>query len=224
MTAWSSHLLIAPIVLPLVSGALMLFFNDNLRWVRSVIGGFAVAANLGLSLALVLAADGSAKPDVYLLGNWPAPFGIVLVLDRLSALMILLTATLATAALPFSLARWHRAGVYFHPLSQFLLVGLNGAFLTGDLFNLFVFFEVLLAASYGLLLYGGGTARIKSGMQYVVINLAGSFLFLIGVSLIYGVTGTLNLADLAQRIPLVAAGDRMLLEAGAAVLGLAFLV
>jgi multicomponent K+:H+ antiporter subunit D len=224
MTAWSSHLLIAPIVLPLVSGALMLFFNDNLRWVRSVIGGFAVAANLGLSLALVLAADGSAEPDVYLLGNWPAPFGIVLVLDRLSALMILLTATLATAALPFSLARWHRAGVYFHPLSQFLLVGLNGAFLTGDLFNLFVFFEVLLAASYGLLLYGGGTARIKSGMQYVVINLAGSFLFLIGVSLIYGVTGTLNLADLAQRIPLVAAGDRMLLEAGAAVLGLAFLV
>jgi multicomponent K+:H+ antiporter subunit D len=224
MTTWSSHLLIAPIVLPLVSGALMLFFNDNLRWVRPVIGGFAVTANLGLSLALVLAADGSAEPNVYLLGNWPAPFGIVLVLDRLSALMILLTAVLAAAALPFSLARWHRAGVYFHPLSQFLLVGLNGAFLTGDLFNLFVFFEVLLAASYGLLLYGGGTARIKSGMQYVAINLAGSFLFLIGVSLIYGVTGTLNLADLALRIPLVAAGDRMLLEAGAAVLGLAFLV
>jgi multicomponent K+:H+ antiporter subunit D len=138
--------------------------------------------------------------------------------------MLLLSATLATATLPFSLARWHRVGVYFHPLFQFLLVGLNGAFLTGDLFNLFVFFEVLLAASYGLALYGGGSARIKAGMHYVVINLAASFLFLFGVSLLYGVTGTLNFADLALRIPLVPANDRMLLEAGAAVLALAFLV
>jgi len=225
MAAWPNHLLIAPIVLPLVAGALMLFFNDHLRWVRSVIGIISVIANLGLSLALLLTADGSAtEPRVYLIGSWQAPFGIVLVLDRLSALMLLVTAVLSAAALAFSMARWDRAGVYFHPLFQFLLVGLNGAFLTGDLFNLFVFFEVLLAASYGLLLFGGGISRIKSGMQYVAINLTGSFFFLIGVSLIYGVTGTLNLADIALRIPLVSGGDRVLLETAAAVLAVAFLV
>lgn len=225
MIGWWDHLLVAPIALPLVAGALMLFFDDPRRAVRSIIGIAATLANLGLSLVLLLGANASADLESsYPLGSWPAPFGIVLVLDRLSALMLLLTAVLATAALLFSLARWHRAGVYFHPLFQFLLVGLNGAFLTGDLFNLFVFFEVLLAASYGLVLYGGGIARIKSGMHYVVINLAASFLFLIGVSLIYGVTGTLNLADLALRVPLIAPRDRMLLETGAAVLALAFLV
>ena len=118
----------------------------------------------------------------------------------------------ASPPLVFSLARWHRAGPRFHSLLQFLLMGLNGAFLTGDLFNLFVFFELLLAASYGLALHGSGTARVRSGLHYIVINLAASLLFLIGVSLIYGVTGTLNMADLAQRIPLVAADDRALVR------------
>ena len=118
---------------------------------------------------------------VYLLGNWPAPFGIVLVLDRLSALMVVLTAVLGLAALVFSLARWHRAGAHFHPLFQFQLMGLNGAFLTGDLFNLFVFFEVMLAASYGLVLHGSA-ARVRAGLHYIAINLAASLLFLIGVS------------------------------------------
>ena len=103
------------------------------------------------------------RAGVYLLGNWPAPFGIVLVLDRLSALMLVLTGVLALASLVFSLARWHRAGPHFHTLFQFLLMGLNGAFLTGDLFNLFVFFEVLLAASYGLVLHGSGPLRVKAG-------------------------------------------------------------
>ena len=101
---------------------------------------------------------------MYRLGDWPAPFGIVLVLDRLSALMLVLTARpRRSPPLVFSLARWHRAGAHFHALFQFLLMGLNGAFLTGDLFNLFVFFEVLLAASYGLVLHGSGTARVRAG-------------------------------------------------------------
>lgn len=221
---WTSHLLVAPVALPLLAGTLMLFVDDRRRAIRSAINAVTVAGNLAVCGTLLLAADSASKPLPYALGSWPAPFGIVLVLDRLSALMLLLTAVLAAATFPFSLARWHRVGVYFHPLFQFLLVGLNGAFLTGDLFNLFVFFEVLLASSYGLALYGGGAARVKAGMHYVVINLAASFLFLIGVSLIYGVTGTLNFADLALRIPLVTAGDRPLLEAGASVLALAFLV
>ena len=144
--------------------------------------------------------------------------------DRLSALMLVLTSILALAALLFSIARWHRVGVHFHVLVQFLLLGLNGAFLTGDLFNLFVFFEVLLAASYGLVLHGSGALRVKAGLHYIAINLATSSLFLIGVSLIYGTTGTLNMAELAARIPSTADGDRMLLEAGAAILGVAFLV
>ena len=101
-------------------------------------------------------------------------------------------------------------------------MGINGAFLTGDLFNLFVFVEVLLAASYGLALHGSGTARVKAGLHYIVVNLAASLLFLIGVSLIYGVTGTLNMADLATRIPAVSAADRGLLEAGAGILALRF--
>src|SRR6185437_579422 len=103
---------------------------------------------------------------VYRLGGWPAPFAIVLVVDRLAALMVLLTSILAAAAVVFSIARWHRVGVFFHPLFQFLLMGINGAFLTGDLFNLFVFFEVLLTASYGLALYGSGTARVMAALHY----------------------------------------------------------
>jgi multicomponent K+:H+ antiporter subunit D len=138
--------------------------------------------------------------------------------------MLLLTSILALAAVVFSLARWHRAGAHFHPLFQFLLMGLNGAFLTADLFNLFVFFELLLAASYGLLLHGSGLARVKAGLHYIVVNLVASLLFLIGVSLIYGVTGTLNMADLAARIPTIAAENRGLLEAGAGILAMAFLL
>ena len=103
-------------------------------------------------------------------------------------------------------------------------MGLGGAFLTGDLFNLFVFFEVTLAASYGLLLHGSGAFRVRSGLHYIAINLAASLLFLIGVSLIYGVAGTLNMADLAVRVASLPAEDQILLEAGAAVLGVAFLV
>src|SRR5690606_8745120 len=116
-----------------------------------------------------------------------------------------------------------RASVHFHPLLQLQLMGLNGAFLTADLFNLFVFFEVLLAASYGLLLHGGGSTRVRAGLHYIAINLLASLLFLIGVALLYGVTGTLNMADMAQKLPHVPAGDRGLLHAGAALLGVAFL-
>ena len=167
--------------------------------------------------------DGSAV-RVYQLGDWPAPFGIVLVLDRLSALMLVLTSILGVATLLYSLARWHRAGPRFHAIFQLQLMGLNGAFLTGDLFNLFVFFEVLLAASYGLVLHGDGIVRVRAGLAYVAINLTGSFLFLIGASLAYGVTGTLNMADLAKRVPGLAPGDAALMAAAAAILGTAFLM
>jgi multicomponent K+:H+ antiporter subunit D len=183
----------------------------------------SILALIAAAVALLGAAD-SRPVRVYPLGDWPAPFGIVLVADRLSTLMVLLAGVLALAALVFSLARWHRAGPRFHSLLQFMLMGLNGAFLTGDLFNLFVFFELLLAASYALTLHGSGTARVRASLHYIAINLTASLLFLVGAALVYGVTGTLNMADLAVKIPQVAAQDLALLEAGAAILGVAFLV
>lgn len=220
---WTDHLIIAPILLPLVTGALLLFLDERRRLLKATISVGSMIALLAIAIVLLRFAAMPAT-GVYLLGNWPAPFGIVLVVDRLSALMIVLAGVLALASLVFALARWHRAGPHFHTLFQLLVMGLNGAFLTGDLFNLFVFFEVLLAASYGLVLHGSGQMRVRAGLHYIAINLVSSFLFLIGVSLLYGVTGTLNMADLAVRIPAVAAEDRMMLEIGAAILGVAFLV
>jgi multicomponent K+:H+ antiporter subunit D len=223
----ADHLMIAPVVLPLFAGAVMLALGGERS--RNVNGALNVASTFALvaiSIALLGAADAapSGIAGVYRLGDWPAPFGIVLVVDRLATLMLLLTSLLAAAAVVFSLARWQHVGVLFHPLFQFLLMGINGAFLTGDLFNLFVFFEVLLAASYGLALHGSGSPRVLAGLHYIVVNLVASLLFLIGVSVIYGVSGTLNMADLAGRIPAIRAENRALLEAGAGILGIAFLV
>lgn len=225
MIDWAQHLIIAPILLPLATGALLLFISDRQRALKAML---SLVATLGLGAIAVVLLSMQASQNgfdaVYLLGNWIAPFGIVLVLDKLSALMLALTAVLALPVLIFSFARWHSAGSHFHSLYQFLLVGLNGAFLTGDLFNLFVFFEVMLAASYGLLLHGSGPLRVKAGLHYIAVNLAAALLFLIGVSLIYGTAGTLNMADLASRIPTIEPDRRMLMEAGAAVLGVAFLI
>jgi multicomponent K+:H+ antiporter subunit D len=223
----ADHLLIAPVVLPLFAGAVMLALGGERR--RNVNAAINVATTFALvAIAIALLREADAVPNglagVYRLGGWPAPFAIVLVLDRLAALMLLVTSLLAAAAVVFSLARWQRLGVLFHPLFQFLLMGINGAFLTGDLFNLFVFFEILLAASYGLALHGSGPARVRAGMHYIVVNLAASLLFLIGVSLIYGISGTLNMADLAARMSGIRTEDRALLEAGAGILGIAFLV
>ncbi|MGF9756239.1 monovalent cation/H+ antiporter subunit D [Microvirga sp. 0TCS3.31] len=221
------HLIIVPILLPLVSAALMLLLDEHRRGLKGVIGIATTVALLIVSIVLLRQADitppGSAV-RTYQLGDWPAPFGIVLVLDRLSALMLVLTSVLGIASLLYALARWNRAGPRFHTLFQLQLMGLNGAFLTGDLFNLFVFFEVLLTASYGLVLHGGGTARVRAGLAYIAINLAASLLFLIGASLAYGVTGTLNMADLARRIPDLAPSDAGLFAAAAAILGTAFLM
>lgn len=229
MTFSIQHWVIIPVVLPLLVAALLLFIDDRQRRLKAAVTLLTTVALLIVSillLHLVHADDAIAggQTVVYLLGNWPPPFAINLVLDQLSAMMLALTAVLALPALLFSLAHWHGAGMHFHTLFLLLLMGLNGAFLTGDLFNLFVFFEVLLAASYGLVLHGSGLLRVKAGLHYIAINLLASLLFLIGVALIYGVTGTLNMADLALRIMQLHAADRAMLESGAAILGVAFLI
>lgn len=229
MSAWMNHLVIAPIIIPLLVGALLMLIDERRRALKATLG--VVSASVLLALAVLLlyltdhtATGADATVRVYRLGDWPSLFGIVLVLDRLSAMMLVLTGILGLSALVFALARWQRAGAHFHSLFQFQMMGLNGAFLTGDLFNLFVFFEIMLAASYGLALHGSGLARVRAGLHYIAINLAASLLFLIGVSMIYGVSGTLNMAELAVRIAAVAPEDRGLLEAGAAILGVAFLI
>ena len=221
----SNHLIIAPIITPLLVAALQLLVGEKRR--RTVlalsIGSCVALVLLAAALVWAVSADG-ALAAVYRIGDWPARFGIVLVADRLSALMVLLTGVLALALLPYALGRWQHRGGHFQPLLQFLLMGLNGAFLTGDLFNLFVFFEVLLAASYGLALHGSGARRVSAGLHYIAVNLTASMLFLLGVSLIFGVTGTLNMAALAELIPHVPGRTRALLHAGAAILGVAFLI
>jgi multicomponent K+:H+ antiporter subunit D len=219
------HLVVGPVVLPLVCAAALLVMPESLHRTKALVSVASTMAGLLIAIALILWTHerDAAAIAVYLPSNWRAPFGIVLVADRLAALMLVLGGVVSTAAALFGTARWHRAGVHYHTLFQLQLVGVNGAFLTGDVFNLFVFFEVMLAASYGLLLHGSGRVRVRAGMQYIAYNLLASSLFLIGVALLYGVAGTLNFADIAQRMTQIPASDIGLLHAGAAILGIAFL-
>jgi len=225
--AHTEHLVILPVLLPLLCGASMIPLDSGRHGLKLVLSLGAALALLAIAAATMFLADSGHWPHgigVYLAANWVAPFGIALVADRLASLMLMLTAVLAVAVLSYSALRWSRIGVHFHSLFQFLLMGVNGAFLTHDLFNLFVFFEVMLAASYGLVLHGYTAQRVRAGMQYVTINLIASLAFLIGVSLIYATSGTLNMADLAARLPMLPEGDLALLKAGVAVLCVAFLV
>jgi multicomponent K+:H+ antiporter subunit D len=221
-----SHWIVAPVVLPLLAGAAALLFER--RSPRAAVAVSVVSTGLLLLIALRLTAWASeGAVGAYLLGNWPAPFGIALALDRLSAMMLTLTALVALASLIYARGDGPRGrhadrSAHFHPLFQFQLMGLNGAFLTADLFNLFVFFEVLLIASYGLLLHGGGALRLRASLHYVVFNLAGSALFLLAVAMFYGVTGTLNMADLARRIPALPADSAALLQSAALLLTVVF--
>jgi multicomponent K+:H+ antiporter subunit D len=229
MAGWAQHLIVAPILLPLAAAGSMLLLDERrLRTKRAISVAVTLLLVLLSSLLLygVVAADahGGEATRAYLVGDWPSPFGIVLVADWLSSLMLVLTSLLGLAALIYATARWDTAGPRFHILFLLQLMGLNGAFLTGDLFNLFVFFEVLLAASYGLMLHGSGRARVAAGIHYVSINVVASLFFLIGASLIYGVSGTLNMADLAVRSREIAGFDLALFQAGMAVLGIAFLI
>lgn len=216
------HLLLAPILIPLLTGAVLLLLErrHEVRILR-----LTAWLGLGVLLAAALALFDQARNDrieVYLLGDWPARLGIVLIGDRLAALMVLTTTLLAVPCLLHASAGWDRRALHFHTLFQVQLAGLNGAFLTGDLFNLFVFFEVLLIASYGLLLSGARGPRLRAGMHYVVFNIAASTLFLIALAILYALLGTLNMAEMAARIALLAPEQTALLYAGAGLLLVVF--
>ena len=218
-----NHLVILPILIPLFGAALSLFVEHR-RFGSRVQRGVAWVSMAALA-AVVIALFTQARDGhilVYLLGDWPSRLGIALMVDRLSAWMLLVTTLLAIASLLHACAGWDRRAPHFHALFQFQLMGLNGAFLTGDIFNLFVFFEVMLIASYGLLLSAGRGLRMRVGFHYVVFNVTASTLFLIALGLLYGLLGSLNMAELAVRIANVPPENLRLVQATCGLLLLVF--
>ncbi|MCG8668516.1 MAG: Na+/H+ antiporter subunit D [Pseudomonadales bacterium] len=196
-----SNLLFLPILIPLLSGALCLACWRSTAWQKRItlLGSF-----IYLFITLELMSQTLEQGYLVLqMGNWPAPFGISLVADVLSAIMVVLTGIVSVAAALYSMASVPNEHIRFgyFPLLHFLLVGVTGAFLTGDIFNLFVWFEVMLLSSFGLLTLGGERAQMEGAIKYVTINLFSSAIFLTAVGLLYGMAGSLNLADLAVKLP-----------------------
>lgn len=215
------HLPVLPVIVPLVTAAFVLMAERRGIVLQRTVGWIGLVILIAIAMLLVQRADGGAI-DVYLLGDWPARLGIALVADRLSALLVLTTSLLAAACLLHACSGWDRRAMHFHALFQLQLAGINGAFLTGDLFNLFVFFEVMLIASYGLLLSGGRGPRMRAGLHYVVFNITASTLFLIALGLLYGLLGTLNMAEMALRVAAAAPADVALIRAASGLLLVVF--
>ncbi|MCH7310035.1 monovalent cation/H+ antiporter subunit D [Acinetobacter sp. ANC 4805] len=227
---WHAHTPILSILIPAFTSFLLVLLGNpgsgSLKqdwrqpWRRGISLGSAILGLITAVSYLMIANTGQVT--VYQLGEWSAPFGIVLVLDRLSAFMLVLTYALAVPVIWYASDNWDTRGRYFHTMFHFLLMGLTGAFLTGDLFNLFVFFEILLMASYVLLLHGQGRPRFQLGVHYVTINLVASALFLIGLGMIYGSVGSLNMADVARLIPTLDSDQHKLAIAGGLLLFVVF--
>lgn len=220
----TSHLPILPFLIPFTASALLMLLSGRLsREVERTVSLGALSAGALAAVAL-LASVGEGAIHVYALGDWPAPFGIVLVVDRLAALMVALVYALAVPALLSACVEEDQRGLHFHALFHLLVAGLTGAFLTGDLFNLFVCFEILLIASYALLVHGGDRARLRAGLPYVILNLVGSTMFLVAIAILYGTLGTLTIADVAARLPVVPEADAGLVRTALTILALVFLL
>jgi len=198
------NLLILPIVIPLLSAGLSLIAWKSLRLQRILAllgaGALMVAATC---LFISVYTDGI---QVIQVGNWPPPFGITLIADLLSSIMVVLTALVGLAVAVYSLADIDEQKISFgyFPLFQVLLTGVCGAFLTGDLFNLYVWFEVMLMASFVLLVLGGEPTQLEGGIKYVTLNLLSSVSFLTAVGILYAVAHTLNMADLSLKLTNIA--------------------
>jgi len=193
-------ILVWPFLIPLISAALMVLLRsrENVqRW-----GSVAAAVALLIASLALLVRVLSEGPVAVQVGGWPAPFGITLVADLLSAAMVFITGIVAVAVAIYGLEEIDRRESWHghHALVQALLAGVCGAFLTGDIFNLYVWFEIMLIASFGLLVVNGTRKSADGAVKYVGLNLIATFGFLSGVGLLYGVTGTLNMADLSQRL------------------------
>jgi multicomponent Na+:H+ antiporter subunit D len=202
-------LLVLPILIPLLAAVVAFLCGRRRRWQTHVSIG-ASLLQLGFSgMLLARVRQGGVLAEQ--MGAWPAPFGITLVADHLSAIMLVVAAVIGLAANIYALAdidrRYQALG--FHPFFQTLMAAISGAFLTGDLFNLYVWFEVMLMASFGLLVMGGEPRQLDGGVKYVTLNLIATLMFITGLGLLYALTGTLNLADLHAKVPLSAAPGLM---------------
>lgn len=198
-------LLAFPVAIPLALAALGVVFQ-LLRapysvQVQKVLAGIGVVANLLVALVLLVYTLGGNRL-VLQVGLWPAPFGITVYADALTGIMLSSTGLLALLIFPYALASLdrQRERLGYYPMALLLLMGANGAFITGDLFNLYVFYEVLLMSSFVLLALGGAPSQINAGIRYVVLNLMGSMMLLLGAGLTYGTLGTLNMAQISQRM------------------------
>lgn len=219
-----AHLPILPIIVPMIGGLLMLLppFAGLERYRNRRVFAFILALGQLLIALWMLQTVIQGPAIMYAVGNWQPPFGIILYADPLSAMLVTLNSFLGMGIILYAFAGEDRAGRYFHPLIQFQILGINGAFLTNDLFNLFVFFEVLLIASYSLLIHAGSKQRIESAVHYVILNLIGSSIFLFALGTMYGALGTLNIADMAFKISSLDESSRLLAHIGGAMLLVVF--
>ena len=209
-----------PILIPLLAGAVSLVFWRS-HFAQRWIGVFGTGALLWASIVL-LSQTWEEGIQVMHMGSWVGPFGIVLVSDLLGAIMVLLTGITGFATALYSLVaipREHEKFGYY-PLLHLLLAGVSGAFLTGDIFNLYVWFEVMLVASFALIILGGERAQMEGAIKYVTLNLFSSALFLSAIGLLYGITGTLNMADVAVKLGEVSGEEQGLVS----VISILFLV
>jgi len=197
-------LLILPLLIPLLTAiaAILAWKWPQVQRGLSVVGAAGLLA-AGVGLLVSVSQEGIQAVQM---GGWPAPFGITLVADLLSAIMVVLAGLVGLAVAVYSLASMdpQREAFGYYPLLHVLLMGVSGAFLTGDVFNLYVWFEVMLIASFVLVALGGERAQLEGAFKYVTLNLLASALFLAAVGILYGVAGTLNMADLSRQLPQVA--------------------
>ncbi|MFY9262760.1 MAG: Na+/H+ antiporter subunit D [Arcanobacterium sp.] len=211
-----SFLLALPVVLPILGAGLSLAFA-SIRRLQGIISAGVLILVWGVAVALVgMVRNGPVVLDV---GSWAAPVGIALVADRLSAVMLLTSVTVTLLVLLYSLAQGAADGddaapiAVYHPAFLLLSAGVSNAFLTGDLFNIYVGFELLLTASFVLITLGGTRDRIRSGTVYVIVSLVSSVVLLIAIAFIYASVGTVNLAQLALRLPEIDPGVRLGIQA-----------
>ncbi len=206
-----------PVLLPLLGAAVALLVGGRHPMTQRVLSILVLSAVLVVSVALLVLADADGAAAVSA-GGWRVPLGIVLVVDRLSALMLVVAATVALGVLVFAVGQGAADGdeetpiSIFHPTFLVLMAGVANAFLAGDLFNLYVGFEILLTASYVLLTLGGSAPRIRAGITYIVVSLLSSILFLAAIALVYAATGTVNMAQLAVRLQELPDGTQLLLQ------------
>ncbi|QHJ71799.1 Na+/H+ antiporter subunit D [Planococcus halotolerans] len=196
-----SNLLLFPIIVPLIMATILMLFPNKIKMQR-LVALLSALVTLIASLFLLFKVYNDGI-QVVTLGSWPAPFGISMVSDLFSALLVVTTSLIVLFVVLYSFPTIgiKREQSFYYPAVLFLLTGVNGAFTTGDIFNLFVFVEVLLMASYTLIVHGGERQQLRESIKYLLVNIISSALFVAAVALLYSVTGTLNMADLAVKIP-----------------------